>query len=422
MMDNNNLYKSDSILKKRIRKFKTIKRAYYSLIILVIAYIFSLSSSFFVSSTALVIKYMNNSYDRGEEYVDLNNNKMWDEGESHIDKYQYYYPLFKKIFTNVDYEANFFGQEYVKGKKRFGKPHYRLLKNKFQKASNGDFIIMPLYPYDPFEEVLSELDEEFTDTNNNGFWDDGEPLIDDNSNGTRDEYRPPTIPDSHHIMGTDNQGRDVLSRIIYGFKISITFALIVWSLSYLLGIIIGATFGFFGGKLDLYGLRLVEMYASIPFLFTLMMLSSFIRPTIFVLSAMLVILSGWIGISYFIRGEFLREKSKDYVAAAIAMGQTNWNVMFKHILPNALTPIITNAPFAIMGYIGTLVSLDYLGFGLQPPTPSWGELINQAAGNLQNWHLVVFPLLIMAITLFIITLIGDGIRAAFDPKVHSRLR
>jgi microcin C transport system permease protein len=96
--------------------------------------------------------------------------------------------------------------------------------------------------------------------------------------------------------------------------------------------------------------------------------------------------------------------------------------MFKHILPNALTPIITNAPFAIIGYIGTLVSLDYLGFGLQPPTPSWGELINQAAGNLQNWHLVVFPLVIMGITLFIITLIGDGVRAAFDPKVHSRLR
>jgi len=421
-MIDNNLYKSDSILKKRIRKFKSIKRAYYSLIILIIAYIFSLLASFFVNSTALIVRYTNNTYDIGEEYVDLNNNKIWDEGEDHIDRHQYYYPLFKKIFTNVDYEAKFFGQEYVKGKKRFGKPHYRLLKKKLQKSSNGDFIIMPIYPYDPFEEVLSERDEKFTDINNNGIWDNNEPLIDDNNNGVHDQYRPATTPDNYHIMGTDNQGRDVLSRVIYGFKISITFALTVWALSYLLGIIIGATFGFFGGKLDLYGLRFVEMYASIPFLFTLMMLASFIRPTIFVLSAMLVILSGWVGISYYIRGEFLREKSKDYVSAAIAMGQTNWNVMFKHILPNALTPIITNAPFAIMGYIGTLVSLDYLGFGLQPPTPSWGELINQAAGNLQNWHLVVFPLIIMAITLFLITLIGEGIRAAFDPKVHSRLR
>jgi len=419
---NNKQNKSDSILKKRIRKFKTIKRAYYSLIILIIAYIFSISAPIFVNSTALIVKYTNNTYDLGEEFVDKNNNKKWDEGEDHIDKYQYYYPLFRKIFKNSDYEASFFNQEYIKGKKRYGKPHYRLLKKEFENSGKGNFVMMPLYPYDPFEEVLSERDEEFTDTNNNGIWDDGEPLIDDNNNGVYDQYRPATTPDSHHIMGTDNQGRDVLSRVIYGFNISITFALIVWSLSYSVGIIIGATFGFIGGKFDLYGLRLVEMYSSIPFFFMIMLLSSFIRPTLFILASMLVILSGWIGISYYVRGEFLREKSKDYVSAAIAMGQSNWNVMFKHILPNALTPIITNAPFAIIGYISTLVSLDYLGFGLQPPTPSWGELITQAAGNLQNWHLVVFPLLIMAVTLFIITLIGEGIRAAFDPKVHSRLR
>ena len=223
-------------------------------------------------------------------------------------------------------------------------------------------------------------------------------------------------------MGTDNQGRDVLARVIYGFKISITFSLIVVLLSYIIGITIGASLGYFGGKIDLYGLRFIEIYSSIPFLFMIMMISSIIRPSIFILASMMVILSGWVGICWYIRGEFYREKSKDYVSAAIAMGQNHWNVMFKHILPNSLTPIITNAPFAIIGYIGFLVSLDFLGFGLQPPTPSWGELINQASGNLLNWHLVVFPLVIMATTLFIITLIGEGFRAAFDPKVHSRLR
>ena len=414
-------YKSDSILKKRIRKFKTIKRAYYSLIILIIAYIFSLSSSIFINSTALMIKYTNNTYDSGEEFVDLNNNKIWDEGESHINQPHYYYPLFKKIFKNAEYEASFFGQNYIQGKKRYGKPHYRLLKKEFKNLDSGNFVMMPLYPYDPYEEVLSELDEEFSDTNNNGFWDEGEPLIDDNSNGIRDEYRPPTIPDSHHIMGTDNQGRDVLSRVIYGFRISITFALIVATFSYLIGIIIGATLGYFGGKLDLYGLRIIEIYASIPFLFTIMILASFIRPSLIILSGLLIIF-GWVGISYYIRGEFYREKSKDYVSAAVAMGQTHWNVMFKHILPNALTPVVTYAPFALIGNISALVSLDYLGFGLQPPTPSWGELINQAAGNLQNWHLVVFPLIFLAVTLFLITLISEGVRAAFDPKVHSRLR
>ena len=418
----NHTITSDSILKRRIKKFRSMKRAYYSFLILVVSYIFSLFASLFVNSSALVVKYANNKYDLGEKFEDLNQNNLRDDDEEFLDVHHYYFPLFKKIFQNFEYEASFFGQKLVKGKKRYGKPHYRLLQKTFTNDSEGNFVVMPLYPYDPYEEVLSELDEDYIDENNNGKWDKGETLSDINNNNIRDEYRPPSLPDAYHVMGTDNQGRDVLSRIIYGFRISISFAIIVWGLSYLIGIIVGAIFGFFGGKLDLYGMRIIEMYASIPFLFTLMMLASFIRPTIFVLATMLVILSGWIGISYYIRGEFLREKSKDYVSAAISMGQSKWKVMFKHILPNALTPIITNAPFAIMGYISTLVSLDYLGFGLQPPTPSWGELINQAAGNLQNWHLVVFPLIIMAVTLFIITLIGEGIRAAFDPKVHSRLR
>ena len=418
---NQNINKSDSILKKRLRKFKTIKRAYYSLIILFSAYIFSLSATFFVNSTALMVKYTNNVYDLGEEFVDLNNNKVWDEGENHIDKPQYYYPLFKKIYKNLDYEASFFGQEFIKGKKRFGKPHYRILKQQLKNNNNGDYVIMPLYPFDPYEEVLTELDEDYTDSNNNGIWDIGEPLVDNNNNGLRDEYRPPTVPDRYHIMGTDSQGRDVLARAIYGFRISISFALIVATFSYLIGISVGATLGYFGGRLDLYGLRLIEIYASIPFLFTIMILSTFIRPSLMLLSLLLIIF-GWVGITYYVRGEFYREKSKDYVSAAVAMGQSHWNVMFKHILPNALTPVVTYAPFALIGNISALVSLDYLGFGLQPPTPSWGELINQAAGNLQNWHLVVFPLIFLAVTLFLITLISEGVRAAFDPKIHSRLR
>ena len=420
-MDQNKM-KSKSIFQRRIAKFKSLKRAYYSLIILTLCYLFSLLASVFVNSTALVVKYSNSKYDLGEEYIDSNQNNQWDENESFTDQHNYYFPIIKKMFKNTDYEASFFGQDFVKGKKRYGKPHYRLLKKSFQNIDNGNYVIMPLYPYDPYEEVVSELDEDFTDLNNNKIWDKGEPLVDNNNNGLRDTYRPPTMPDNYHIMGTDNQGRDVLSRLIYGFRISITFALIVWAFSYSIGIIVGATFGYVGGKLDLYGLRLIEIYSSIPFLFTIMIIASFIRPTIFVLALLLVILSGWVGISYYVRGEFLREKSKDYVSAAIAMGQTRWKVMFKHILPNALTPIITGAPFAILGYITSLVGLDYLGFGLQPPTPSWGEMINQAAGNLQNWHLVVFPLIMMAITLFLITLVGEGVRAAFDPKVHSRLR
>ena len=137
---------------------------------------------------------------------------------------------------------------------------------------------------------------------------------------------------------------------------------------------------------------------------------------------MYVFLVGWLGISWYVRGEFYREKSKDYVSAAVSMGQSTWKIMFKHILPNALTPIITFAPFAIISYIFSLVALDFLGFGLQPPTPSWGELLNQGRTNLQYWHLILIPLTSIATTLFLITFVGEAIREAFDPKVYSRLR
>ena len=154
----------------------------------------------------------------------------------------------------------------------------------------------------------------------------------------------------------------------------------------------------------------------------LMILATFIKPNVYILASMYVFLTGWIGITWYVRGEFLREKSKDYVSAAVSMGQSHWNVMFRHILPNSLTPVITFAPFAIIGYISALVSLDYLGFGLQPPTPSWGELMAQGRTNLQYWHLIVSPLFSIGATLFLITFIGEAIREAFDPKVHSRLR
>mgnify|MGYP003312822836 CR=1 FL=1 len=225
--------------------------------------------------------------------------------------------------------------------------------------------------------------DRFTDVNGNGVWDPSENFIDENGNGIADKYKYTNFPNSQHLLGTDNQGRDVLSRLIYGFNISITFAIVCCFLSYIIGIIIGGTLGYFGGKVDLFGLRIIEIYGSIPFLFMLMILATFIKPNVYILASMYVFLTGWIGITWYVRGEFLREKSKDYVSAAVSMGQSHWNVMFRHILPNSLTPVITFAPFAIIGYISALVSLDYLGFGLQPPTPSWGELMAQGRTNFQ---------------------------------------
>ena len=385
---------SESILQKRIKRFKSIKRGYYSLIILISLYILSTCAPLFFNSKAIIVKY---------------------EGE-------YHFPLFNSIFNYDNLEAKDVGQLEIKGKKKFGQPHYRLLKKQYEKENNGNWVMLPLYPYDPYEEVISEKDEQFFDLNSNGKWEPGESFIDENGNGIRDKYKYTNFPDSQHLLGTDNQGRDVLSRLVYGFNISITFAVVVWFLSYVLGIMIGGILGYFGGKIDLLGLRLIEIYGSIPFLFMLMILATFIKPNIYILATMYVFLTGWIGITWYIRGEFLREKSKDYVSAAVSMCQSHWKVMFKHILPNSLTPIITFAPFGIIGYIAALVSLDYLGFGLQPPTPSWGELMAQGRTNLQYWHLIVAPLSAIGATLFLITFIGEAIREAFDPKVHSRLR
>ena len=513
---NNNTTKSDSILKKRIRRFKSIKRGYYSLIILVSLYIISIIAPILISKEALMICYANGNYDNGEKFEDTNNNGIYDSSELFTDNYNYYFPAFNKMFEGIIgptyYEASFFGQDSIQGKKKYGAPHYRLLKKKFKKENLGNYIVMPIYPFGPFEEVLSERDEPFndrnkngkwdnaekfedtnnnavwddaekfedtnsnsvwddaekfidhngnnkwdlaeifmdnnnnglwdkaelyTDTNNNGKWDKAEPFedansnktwdnhemfIDENNNKEYDEYYPATFPDSINILGTDNQGRDVFARLIYGLKVSLTFALVVTFFSYTLGTIVGGTLGYFGGKVDLFGLRLIEIFSALPFLFLMMILGQIFKPSIMLLAFMYMFIAGWIGISWYVRGEFYREKSKDYVSAAVSMGQSTWKIIIKHILPNALTPIITYAPFAVIGYISALVSLDFLGFGLQPPTPSWGELLVQGKANLQYWHLIVVPLSAIGVTLFLITFIGEAIREAFDPKVYSRLR
>jgi microcin C transport system permease protein len=150
-------------------------------------------------------------------------------------------------------------------------------------------------------------------------------------------------------------------------------------------------------------------------------ISSIIQPTPWLLVGILAVFS-WIGISYYVRGEFYREKAKDYVAAAVATGESDAAIIFRHILPNTLTPVISTAPFALIGGITALVSLDFLGFGVPAPTPSWGELMHQGRANLTEWHLVLFPLGAQFVTLLMVVFIGEAVREAFDPKTYSRLR
>jgi microcin C transport system permease protein len=179
--------------------------------------------------------------------------------------------------------------------------------------------------------------------------------------------------------------------------------------------------------------RVIEIWSSLPFLYTIIIVSSIVvpvyipgrhlvtQPSLWLLIIILAIFE-WIGITYYVRGEFYREKAKDYVAAAIVTGVSDFAIMVRHILPNSLTPVVSFAPFAIVSNISALVALDFLGFGLPAPTPSWGELIGQGLENLTKWWLVLFPLGVLFATLLLVVFIGEAVREAFDPREYSRLR
>jgi len=224
-------------------------------------------------------------------------------------------------------------------------------------------------------------------------------------------------------LGTSDSGIDVLPLLLYGFRVSVGFAIMVLVVGYILGILAGAAMGYYGGWTDILLQRFIEIWGSVPFLFLIMIIASIVDPSFWMLVIFLVVLRSWMAITYQIRGEFYREKARDYVQAAIGTGVSDFKVMIKHILPNSMIPVISRAPFSFVSYISALVSLDFLGFGLPPTDPSWGRLLNQGFQFILIYpHLVLFPVIALAVTLFLVVLIGEAVREAFDPKVFSRLR
>jgi microcin C transport system permease protein len=247
------------------------------------------------------------------------------------------------------------------------------------------------------------------------------PLVHWGPNETNDNVDSyPSAPSKENPFGTDNRGRDVLTRLLYGLRYSLSFAFLVWAVSTTLAIVLGGGMGYFGGMVDFVGQRLVEILSTVPQFFLLLIVVSIFGPNM----AWLIILSAafsWIPLSYYVRGEFLRNRKREYVEAAVSMGASHRRILFIHMLPNSLTPILTYTPFIIAGNIVALASLDYLGFGLAPPTPSWGELLNQAKQSFTTaWWLAFYPSLCLFSTLTLLSLIGDGVRDAFDPNLsHS---
>lgn len=236
----------------------------------------------------------------------------------------------------------------------------------------------------------------------------------------REDIRFPFRPVRGHIMGIDGAGRDVFARILYGLRTSMTFGLLLVFASMVLGIIAGALQGYYGGAVDITGQRVIEIWSALPFLYIMILMGS-VYGRSFPLLLFCYGIFNWIGISYYTRAEFLRLRKQPFVEAAKCMGIASHKIIFKHILPNGLVPVVTFFPFSLVGAIGALAALDYLGFGLPPPTPSWGELLFQAQQFRWAWWLILYPSLALFLVMLLGVFVGEGIRNAYDPKRYTRL-
>ena len=296
--------------------------------------------------------------------------EFWANSKPTLMRYQgkTYVPLF------FDYHPTVFGRDdiYVMD--------YRALEFK-----DGDWAMWPIIQWNPLE-----------------------------SNTFVSDY--PAAPSKVNWMGTDDRGRDVLSRLLYGFRYSIVYAFGVWLISYLIGTLVGAFMGYVGGKTDIVGSRIVELVEMTPQLLLLITVISIFEPSM-ILLVVFSVMFDWTGIYHQMRSQFLQLRKREYVEAARAVGASHWRIVSRHILPNALTPLVTFSPFAIAANISGLALLDYLGLGLRAPTPSWGELMNQAQKyfTIAEW-LVWYPSAFLLLTMIALITIGLAIRDAFDAR------
>ncbi|MDA8453193.1 ABC transporter permease [Acidovorax sp. GBBC 3334] len=229
----------------------------------------------------------------------------------------------------------------------------------------------------------------------------------------------PSGPTADNWLGTDDRGRDLLAQLIYGFRVSVLFGFALTAVGVLLGVATGAIQGFFGGRTDLAFQRFIEIWGSMPELYLLIIFSAVFAPSV---GLLLVLLSlfGWMGLSDYVRAEFLRNRQLDYVKAARALGVPNGQIIWRHILPNSMTPVVTFLPFRMSAAILALASLDFLGLGVPPGTPSLGELLNQGKNNIDAWWISIFTFGVLVTTLLLLTFMGDALRDALDPRKADR--
>ncbi len=287
-----------------------------------------------------------------------------------------------------------------------GQTYFPLVKDYSEKTFGGDFD-SPTDYLDPF--IRAQLARD-------GNW----AIYPLNPYGPKTlnyfaKFPNPSAPSRDNLLGTDDRGRDLLAQLLYGFRVSVLFALALTAVGTLLGVLTGAVQGFFGGKIDLAFQRFIEIWGSMPELYLLIIFSAIFAPSI---SLLLVLLSlfGWMGLSDYVRAEFLRNRQMDYVKAARALGVGNAQIIWRHILPNSLTPVVTFLPFRMSAAILALTSLDFLGLGVPPGTPSLGELLGQGKNNIDAWWISLSTFAVLAVTLLLLTFMGDALRDALDPR------
>lgn len=268
--------------------------------------------------------------------------------------------------------------------------NYRELKQKLVEDGQSDWVLMPPIPYGPYENHLIE--------------------------GRYPPYAPSW--EYSHFLGTDATGRDITSRLLYGFRIAMAFSLILLLCNYIVGVVLGCFMGYLGGMFDLLFQRLIEIWSNMPFLYVIMIIASIVTPN-FGMLILIMVMFGWMSMTWYMRTATYKEKARDYVLAARALGASTPRLIIYHILPNTISIVITFIPFSVVAGITALTSLDYLGFGLPPPTPSWGELLQQGTENLQAPWIAASVLTALVLVLTMVTFIGEAVREAFDPKKHS---
>jgi len=341
--------------RKKLRRFREIKRGYYSFLFLSLFLILSLFGELLVNNRALVVVY---------------------EGE-------YYFPTYSAFHPGTD-----FGLDYPY------ETNYRELKQLWEETGSDNRVILPPVPYNASE-----------------------------NDATSGIFRPePPSIEYKHYLGTDRTSRDILARLFYGTRIALVFALGFMLSVYLIGVIVGCAMGYFGGVFDIISQRLIEIWSNIPFLYMVIIVFSVIPDTFTVMTRILILLTvmvlfSWTSMTYYMRTETYKEKVRDYVSAARIMGATNARIVFRHILPNVLATLVTFMPFTVVSAISAITALDFLGFGLPPPTPSLGELLKQGTETLRTapW-IVTSAFFTLVILLTLVTFIGEAIRESFDPK------